>query len=123
MATHETFIVRSGEGVLGKCSCKQRQAKPVETRQLAEDWCMWHMEQVARAQADPGKHLSGPYYLAYLQEKAANLTLPERERALWQQLADEHERRVRAPAPKGVPGLPKSPNAQHNTGVETEPLW
>lgn len=123
MSRHDTQLKRSGEGVVGTCSCRQRQAKPVMNRQEAEDWCRWHLEQVARAQADPGKHLSGPKYLAYLLEKADDPAVSKSDRRLFRQLADEHEKRSREPAPKGVPGLPKSPNTAFNTGVETEPLF
>jgi len=123
MSHHDTQVKRSGEGVVGTCSCRQRQVKPVMNRQEAEDWCRWHLDQVARAQADPGKHLTGTHYLAYLQERASDPDVPPRDRRLFAQLADEQERRMRAPTPKGVPGLPASANRAYNTGVDTEPLF
>jgi len=122
MARHETFIVRSGEGLIGKCSCKQRQTKPVLTEKEAEDWGIHHLQQVARAQADPGHHLSERAYLAHL-EKMATEAPTKRDRELWERLAEEHRRRMKSGAagPKG--DLPMSPNAKYNTGVETEPLF
>lgn len=121
MGRHNTQVKRSGEGVIGTCSCRHKQLEPVATKQEAEDWIFHHLEQVVRAQADPGKQLSGPLYLAHLRAMAASPAASKSDRALWSQLADEHERRLTSPPPRG--DLPQSPNAKYNTGVETDPLW
>lgn len=121
--SHATSVVRSGDGVRGICSCKQKQPQPVPTRQEAEDWCFKHEEQVRRAQADPGKKLSEPAYLEHLRKMAADTSQSARNRSLWAQLAEEQARRMKtgAAGPRG--GIPQSPNAKYNTGVATEPLW
>jgi len=111
MSRHDTEVRRSGEGVIGVCSCRSRQTVPVFNRQEAEDWCDQHLRQVLRAQADPGRHLTGAKYAEYLRDKADDTTLNRRDRALFAQLADEQERRLRAEAGK------------YDTGVETEPMF
>lgn len=111
MSRHDTEVRRSGEGVVGVCSCRVRQTTPVMTRKEAEDWCDRHLRQVARAQANPGRHLSDAGYVEYLREMAADPTRAKRDRDLFAQLADEQERRLRANSGK------------YDTGVETDPLF
>lgn len=117
MSAHRTVVKRSGEGVVGTCSCKRRQAKPVATRQEAEDWCTSHEEQARRSQAGAEKALSPVAYLEYLRDKAADPDLSRRERDQWQVLADEQERRVKRPA------TPAKGQRPYDTGVETEPMF
>lgn len=111
MATHVTKVKRSGEGVVGTCSCRLRQMKPVPTKQLAQDWIVAHLQQVARAQAGLRQHLSPAKYLEYLTECAEDSQRSEGEREQWKALAEEYATRV------------KGKKLSFDTGVETEPLF
>lgn len=93
MTAHRIEIKRSGEGVVGTCACRARQAQPVPSRQEAEDWGMKHLDLVQRARAGEPR-LTDRKYLEYLDEQAANTSLPRHERDQWQQLADELRPRV-----------------------------
>jgi hypothetical protein len=121
MREHTTRVKRSGEGVIGTCSCRQKQRTPVPTVQEAEDWIEAHLREVIRTQARLAKPMTPPAYLAYLREMEADTTRSAAERALWRQLAEEHERRAPVVVEKG--DLRPSPNVKYNTGVETEPLF
>lgn len=99
MTNHVTKVKRSGEGVIGTCSCKMKQPKAVKTKQEAEDWIVWHEAQVRRARVGnepvPGLERTRQMYL----DNAANELLPQRERDQWQALADEISQRLGYNAP------------------------
>lgn len=99
MSNHVTAVKKSGEGVIGTCSCKMKQAKAVQSTQEAEDWILWHEEQVRRARAggEPVPQLTTVHktYLANSQD----MKLPEREREQWKRLADEVATRLGLNAP------------------------
>jgi ABC-type nitrate/sulfonate/bicarbonate transport system substrate-binding protein len=123
MGHHQTQILKSGSGLIGVCSCKQRKMSPVSTRQEAEDWCRNHLAEAARAAAALQKPLTPAAYLEYLQECADDTERSPEERAQWQQLANEQERRIRLAVQPKMKGVPVSPNAKYDTGVETEPMF
>lgn len=105
---HVTNIHRSGSGLVGVCSCRHRQQRPVDTRQEAEDWCLAHKAEIERTRALLAKPLSDKAYLAHLRHQEET---DPRNREYWKQLADEFEVRVKAkgavatrePGPDDVP--------------------
>lgn len=108
-SNHVVTVKRSGEGVIGVCSCRVKQMTPVATRADAEAWNLTHLLEVARIKL--AKPLSTPNYLAYLREMEADTRRPRAEREQWKQLADEIETRLRPS------------KSRYDTGVETEPLF
>lgn len=109
--SHEAKVMRSGDGLIGVCSCRKRQLEPVPTREEAEDWITEHTMEVVRIQTMLAKPLSPVKYLAWLEECAADLGRSEQEREQWQMLATEYGARV------------KGKKSSYDTGVETAPLW
>lgn len=99
MTNHVTAVKRSGDGVIGTCSCKKKQAQPVKSSQEAEDWNLHHLEQVRRAQAGAEPVPRLPTVLKAYRASAADPTLSQREREQWARLADEIATRLGLNAP------------------------
>jgi hypothetical protein len=108
---HKTTLKRSGNGVIGTCSCRSRQLEPQPTKALAEDWCQRHLEDTKRIAALLDKPLSDTKYLELLEECAADARRSTAEREQWARLAREFAPRV------------KGKKTSYDTGVETEPLF
>lgn len=111
MSGHLTVVKRTSTGVVGTCSCRQRQLDPQPTRALAEEWCERHKRDMARIAALLAKPLSDVKYLELLEENAKDARRSTAEREQWAALAREFAPRV------------KGKKTSFDTGVETEPLF
>lgn len=99
MSTHKGTIVRLegievGPDLQMRCRCG-RYSPRMGTRQDVEDWHREHVEEMERLRLSMAK--SGPSLLdqhAHYTAMASDPTVTESDRLLWQQLADELERRL-----------------------------
>jgi hypothetical protein len=111
VSDHLTVVKRTSTGVIGTCSCRQRQLDPQPTKALAEDWCERHKADMLRIASMLAKPLSDVKYLEMLEENSKDTRRSTTEREQWAQLAREFAPRV------------KGKKMSFDTGVETEPLF
>lgn len=94
MAGHKTTIVPAGEFQwMGRCSC--RMTGKIGTHPEALMWVANHEQVVARVNLHARtRHPSLKDQYDYFRERSLDTAVPEHDRALWTQLADELYRRL-----------------------------
>lgn len=77
----------------GRCRCGQTSGA-LDTLQMVQDWARKHLADMERIRLMQRGHGTDAGDLHYFQTMAANPEVGERDRELWQQLADQLDRRL-----------------------------